>query len=116
MVGSAIRKDNAILLPTAHKHFLSLVKCSPLSGERSCRWLLKELERALGHHMTSSCKQKKHGTVLTRTGGDLMHALSTALRSQDTCTSDCASEHVTTETTSIEEKVSEVGEFMNAKL
>ena len=70
MVGSALRKDTAILLPTAYKHFLSQVKRSPVSEERSCRWLLKELEKVLGHHMTSTS---------SHTGGDLMHALSSAL-------------------------------------
>ena len=82
MVGSTIRKHNAVLLPIAHKHFLSLVKKTPMPTERSCRWLLGGLEKVIGHHITSKCVQKKHGTILTRTGGDLMHALSSALRSQ----------------------------------
>ena len=33
MVAVTIRKDNAILLPTVHKHFTSLLKQPPTSGE-----------------------------------------------------------------------------------
>ena len=75
MVGSALRKDTAILLPTAQVG-------SQVSAERSCHSLLKELKKFLGHHLTSICTQEKHGTVLPRTGGDLMHALLSAYQNQ----------------------------------
>ena len=121
MVGSALRKDTAVLLPTAYKHFLSLVKSPSVNEERSCRWLLKELEKILGHHMTSIRKQKKHGTVLSRTGGDLMHALSSALGVTARSASKSESTSATIEeksacTCTIEEKISEVGKFLNHKL
>ena len=119
-VATTIRKDNAILLPSAHKHFTSLLKQPPISGERTSRWLLKELEKVLGHHMTSTCKQKKHGTVLSRTGGDLMNALSCALSANSKSATNTESTAVVTDdhgcTCSMEDKLSEVGEFLNNKL
>ena len=119
MVGSALRKDTAILLPTAYKHFLSQVKRSPVSEECSCRWLLKELEKVLGHHMTSTCRQKKHGTVLSHTGGDLMHALSSALSVSAKSVTKSEPTSTVTESTctcTIEDKIREVGEFLNHTL
>ena len=120
MVAVTIRKDNAILLPSVHKHFASLLKQPPTSGERTHRWLLKELEKVLGHHMTSTCKQKKHGTVLSRTGGDLMNALSCALSASSKPATNTEATSAVTEKSacicSIEDKVHEVGEFLNHKL
>ena len=121
MVGTTIRKDNAILLPAAHKHFTSSLKQPPpRSRECTCRWLLKELEKVLSHHMTSTCKHKKHGTVLSRTGGDLMNALSYALSvSSKSATNSEPTSAVTDKsgcTCSIEDKICEVGEFLNHKL
>jgi hypothetical protein len=120
MVATAIRKDNAILLPSAHKHFTSLLKQPPTSRERTCRWLLKELEKVLGHHMTSTCKHKKHGTVLSRTGGDLMNALSCALSVSSKSATNSELTSAATDrsrcTCSIDDKISEVGEFLNHKL
>ena len=48
MVGSTTGKHNAVLLPTAHKHFLYLIKKkTPMPMERSCRWLLRQLEKVI---------------------------------------------------------------------
>ena len=121
MVATTIRKDNAILLPAAHKYFTSLLKQSPpTSRERTCRWLLKELEKVLGHHMTSTCKHKKHGTVLSRTGGDLINALSHALSVSSKSAANSEPTLAVTNksgcTYSIEDKICEVGEFLNHKL
>ena len=70
--------------------------------------------------MTSTCKHKKHGTVLSRTGGDLMNALSYALSvSSKSATNSEPTSAVTDKsgcTCCIEDKICEVGEFLNHKL
>ena len=70
----------------------------------------------MSYHLTATCRQKKYGTVLS---GDLMHALSSALsKSATKCEQTTATlENSTcTCTWTIEEKISEVGEFLNHKL
>ena len=87
-----------------------------MSVEHSCRWLLKELEKLLGYHLTSTCTQKKHGTVLSHTGGDLMHALSSALSKSDTKHDPISSILENSACTcTIEEKISKLDSFQITK-
>lgn len=51
------------------------------------RWLLRQLEEAIGHHLKSACKHQKYGTIPYRAGGYLLHAISSALGSTYKCTS-----------------------------
>ena len=45
----------------------------------TARWLLGKIARKLSPHLAFSCSCRKIGTVLHRSGGDLIHALSLAL-------------------------------------
>ncbi len=45
----------------------------------TCRWVLSHIKIALGHHLSCACKIRKHGTILHRSNGDLLLALSKAL-------------------------------------
>ena len=72
-------------------------------------------QEALGHHLKSVCKHRKHGTILYRAGGDLLQALSAALGSK--CTSaDKQSSTPSSNKIVIEAAVQFVGEEMNNKL
>ena len=78
MVAETIRNQKAIMLPAVTAYFKSGMTevCT-----RTMRWLLQQLEEAIGHHLKSACKHRKYGTILYRAGGDLLHALSSALGS-----------------------------------
>ena len=59
-------------IPVAYNHFKTVQEMITM---RNARWLLRQLEESLGHHLSSLCKHKKYGTALYRTGGDLLNAL-----------------------------------------
>ena len=94
---------------------LAYYKPSKSATKRSTRWLLQQIQEALGHHLKSVCKHKKYGTILYRAGGDLLQALSVALGS--ICTSSDEQGTVSTSPKiTFEEAVELVGEEMNNKL
>ena len=80
MVAETIRTQQAIMLPAVSAYYTS----SKPATKRSTRWLLQQIQKALGHHLKSVCKHKKYGTILYRAGGDLLQALSVALGSKCT--------------------------------
>ena len=83
MVAETIRNEQAIMLPAVFTYYNS--RLNSTFAKHSSRWLLQQIQEALGHHLKSVCKHKKYGTVLYRAGGDLLQALSAALGSK--CTS-----------------------------
>ena len=85
MVAETIRNQKAIMLPAVTAYFKSGMTAEVCT--RTTRWLLRQLEEAIGHHLKSACKHRKYGTILYRAGGDLLHALSSALGSTCKCTS-----------------------------
>ncbi len=52
----------------------------------SARWLLRKLVLHLKQHLSFKCIQRKYGTLLYRTGGDLLTMLSWALGANSTQT------------------------------
>ena len=83
---------------------------------RTTRWLLRQLEEAIGHHLKSACKHRKYGTILYRAGGDLLHALSSALGSKCTSTDDQSITLQSSAKIPLEEAIQVVGEEMNGKI
>ena len=113
LVAETIRNQKAILLPTAATHFLS--GCDSVTA-RSTRWLLRQLEEALGHHLRSVCKHRKYGTILYRNGGDLFNAISCALGSTDSNKGQTTLLTSNNETVTLEDAVHVVGEEMNSRI
>ena len=83
---------------------------------RTTRWLLRQLEEAIGHYLKSACKHRKYGTILYRAGGDLLHALSSALGSKCTSTDDQSITLQSSAKIPLEEAIQVVGEEMNGKI
>ena len=113
MVAETIRHQKAIMLPEVAAYFKSVVTGTTT---RTTRWLLRQLEEALGHHLKSACKHRKYGTILYRAGGDLLQALSSALGSK--CAGTDGQRTTTLPSTTcdkipLEEAVNVVGEEMN---
>ena len=78
--------------------------------------MLRQLEEAIGHHLKSACKHCKYGTILYRAGGDLLHALSSALGSKCTSTDDQSITLQPSAKIPLEEAIQVVGEEMNGKI
>ena len=122
LTGQVIRKQQGVLLPSVFKYFLAKHSTTTLSAKsRNSRWLLKQLEQLLDHHIMSACKQRKYGTVIIyRNGGDLLHALSVALGSHETQGSEIEREdHYERRlelSNDLEQLVGHVGEILNEKL
>ena len=86
-VGDAILHQRAMLLPEACEVFLQAHTCDDQgldleveegSVKFSSRWLLNELILYLKPHLSSKCIHRRFGTLLYRTGGDLLTSLSWA--------------------------------------
>ena len=78
----------SLLLPAVHKTLSSIASdvartINVNMGENeilvTARWLLSNLIVYLHHHLSYACRIKKHGTLLYRSNGDLLTALSNAL-------------------------------------
>ena len=114
--GTEMSSLNAtIMLPAAPAYFKSGMTevCT-----RTMRWLLQQLEEAIGHHLKLACKHRKYGTILYRAGGDLLHALSSALGSTCKCTStdDQSIIQQSSDNIPLEEAIEIIGEEMNGKI
>jgi len=82
-VGEEILHKRAVLLTTVFSEFLNTMctdTCTPALRESlTARWLLGKIARKLSPHLAFSCSCRKIGTVLYRSGGDLIYSLSLAL-------------------------------------
>jgi hypothetical protein len=83
-VGEAIMNQEGLLLPDIHNFFLEKLNDAPLptlTKEQSitARWVLSNLTTALKHHLSYVCKIRKCGTLLYRSNGDIILALTNAL-------------------------------------
>ena len=88
VVGDALLKHNALLLPDVYDSFLDklneIIQLRGISGSADIgvvtpNWLRSQLSSLLDHHMTYRCSVKKYGTVLCCHDGDLLHALNVSL-------------------------------------
>ncbi len=79
--------NESLLLTSAYFHFLDNIKDISLASHISLdepsvtpHWLLSNLiVETFKHHLSCTCKVKKHGTILLRNGGDVLLSLSIAL-------------------------------------
>ncbi len=85
-VGEVLLANESMLLPSVHNLFFEKFKkymtmCNSSSDEPlvTARWVLSNLIATYKHHLSTVCKIKKHGTILYRTGCDLLTTLSKAL-------------------------------------
>ncbi len=89
VVGDALLKHNALLLPDVYDSFLDklnqviqlrgIAGCTDIGSTVTPNWLRSQLSSLLDHHMAFRCSVRKYGTVLYRHGGDLLHALNVNL-------------------------------------
>lgn len=70
-VAQELLANHALTLPSAYKIFVDLLSKHP-------RWLLSRLSSTLEHHLSYTCRVRKHGIILFRQGREL-DALSNAL-------------------------------------
>ena len=101
-VGDIILRNEAILLPQVHETFstfaIDTLSTSNLEwvgepkGLVTARCILSNLTATLQHHLSYVCKVKKYGTLLYRSNGDSLHALTCSLhksyKKETICTSD----------------------------
>ena len=84
-VGERLLKQECLLLLSVNQTFSSYVAkashSSHLHAEEkvTARWLLSSLIVHLQHHMSYTCRVKKHGTLLYRNNGDLLATISNLL-------------------------------------
>ena len=84
-VGEALLRHEGLLLPDIHNFFTGeLNTCTKIcasEGEHAltARWVLSNLTSSLQHHLSYVCKIRKCGTLLYRTNGDILVALTNAL-------------------------------------
>ena len=85
-VAKTLLKLEAILLPSVHDFFMSLVQEHTATGDLkggeehvTARFILSHLIVTLGKHLSYMCKTKKYGTLLYCTNGDVMTSLTIAL-------------------------------------
>jgi hypothetical protein len=81
-VGNNLLLNNAMLLPVIHTIFDNHVQ-NLTANESLCdiyqvtsRWILIQLSDKLNHHMISTCKIRKHGTLIYRRNSDLLLVIS----------------------------------------
>ena len=87
-VGEKLLHEESLLLPAVHKTFSIIASdvartTNVNMGENEilvpARWLLSHLIVYLQHHLSYACRIKKHRTLLYRSNGDLLTALSNSL-------------------------------------
>ena len=76
-VGEALLQQEGLLLPDVHNFFLGV--CPAKEQGVSARWVLSNLTTTLKHHLSYVCKIRKCGTLLYRSNGDILLALTNAL-------------------------------------
>ena len=82
--GTAIyvgERQQCLLLPSVNEtfSFVSELACASnlhVEGKFKGRWILSNLVVCLQHHLSYTCKVRKHGTLLYRSNGDLLVSLS----------------------------------------
>ena len=95
-------ENRAALLPNLSRMFLTMymdksvhmdnphAECTIDTEEGSVnftsKWLLKNVQVYLHHHLKSKCVHRRYGTILYPKNGDLLICLSWALGSSQTCT------------------------------
>ena len=84
-VGEALMNQEGSLLPDVYySFFMQKLHDAPMltSAKEQClsaRWVLSNLTSALKYHLSYVCKIRKCGTLLYRSNGDILLALSNAL-------------------------------------
>ena len=100
-VGNALldRNARALLLPIVHEAFDRYANLiSPkyevelTALKRSSNWILSNLTSSLQHHIAYNCKTRKYGTLIYRSGTDLVAALTKSLSHQRNAHSSCKSQ------------------------
>jgi len=108
-VGEEILHKRAVLLTTVFSEFLNTMctdTCTPALRESlTARWLLGKIARKLSPHLAFSCSCRKIGTVLYRSGGDLIYSLSLALSNVQQLSKDL--ENKTTENSMLKAQLQE---------
>ena len=90
LVGEALLRQNALLLPDVYDSFLNKLKqviqvhhittgSSEIGNTVTSNWFWSKPPSLLDHHLAYRCCVKKHGTLLYRHGGVLLHALNITL-------------------------------------
>ena len=87
-VGKQLLNNHALLLSKVYTDFSARLHKEGVESVPSKRWLLAEIVIKLSPHVELCCKIQKLGTMLYRSGGDILYALSYALgqASKDTST------------------------------
>lgn len=85
-VAKTLLKQEALILPSVHEYFTLLVQQHVTRGNLqggeehvTARWILSNLIVTLGCHLSYVCKIRRCGTLLYRTNGDVLTALTVAL-------------------------------------
>ena len=81
-VGETLLRQEGLLLPAVHNFFIQKInECIPKDREQcfTARWVLSNLKTSLQQHLSYFCKIKKCGTLLYRSNGDTLVALTNAL-------------------------------------
>ena len=86
LVGQELLGGNVLLLPTVYDKFVEMIhfysqllQTDTQYTAVSTTWLLSNLSSALEHHLVSSCKIRKYGTMLHRPNTDFAAVLQKAL-------------------------------------
>ena len=105
------------MLPAVVAYYKSLAIAEDSETSRTTKWLLRQLHEALGHHLNSACKHRRYGTILYRAGGDILHALSSALGAKGADVGgQCDTSSLSCDNIPLEEAIDVVGEEMNTKI
>ena len=85
-VATEIKCNHALLMKRVYNQFLHTVKTrckvcviTNQMNLPSIRWVLAQIVIKLAPHVSFVCKVKREGTILYRSNGDIMHALSHSL-------------------------------------
>ena len=83
-VAEALVRQEGLLLPDVYNYFLEEMNACAIVDTSSenkqvltARWVLSNLTSSLQHHLSYVCKVRKYGTLLYRTNGDVLVALTT---------------------------------------
>ena len=92
-------RQEGLLLPDVYNYFLEEMNACAIIDTSSenkqvltARWVLSILTSSPQHHLSYVCKVRKYSTLLYRTNGDVLVALTNALhrlsniKKTDTCT------------------------------
>ena len=77
-LGEALLRQEGLLLPDVHNSFIQEINTHVSTDREQCfmaRWVLSNLKTSLQHHLNYVCKIGKCGTLLYRSNGDVLVAL-----------------------------------------